>query len=135
MILGVIGYSQTYNGTIIQVIDGDTCVFQTEDGSFIVRMQGIDAPERDQPYSEASTEFISNYLNKEVVTKINVTDWYGRRLGTLIVNSLNINLLSIKSGYSWHYKQYSKDQQYAKAEEYSRTNIIVLWDLLDPVPP
>jgi endonuclease YncB( thermonuclease family) len=50
--LCALGYSQTNNGTIIRVIDGDTYVFQTQEGSFIVRMFGIDAPERDQPFAE-----------------------------------------------------------------------------------
>ena len=48
------GYSQKYNGTIIRVIDGDTYVFLTKTGSFTVRMLGIDAPERDQPFSRES---------------------------------------------------------------------------------
>jgi endonuclease YncB( thermonuclease family) len=84
--LNMVGYSQSYNGSIIRVIDGDTYVFQTEEGSFIVRMQGTDAPERDQPFSKESADFLKQYLNKDAVTKINGTDRYRRSLGTLYVD-------------------------------------------------
>jgi endonuclease YncB( thermonuclease family) len=135
IILNVIVCAQSYNGTVIRVIDGDTFVFQTEDGSFTVRMYGIDAPERDQPFSEESAEFLSKYLHKDAVFKANGTDRYGRRLGTLFIDGKDVNLLSLKGGYSWHFKRYSSDQQYANAEEYARKNKIGLWALPNPIPP
>jgi micrococcal nuclease len=135
LILNSVGCSQSYNGSIIRVIDGDTYVFQTEEGSFIVRMQGTDAPENNQPFSKESADFLKEYLNKDAVTKINGTDRYKRRLGTLYVNGQDINLLTIKNACAWHFKRYSSDQQYAEAEEYARKNKIGLWRLPNPVPP
>jgi len=129
------GYCQTYNGTIIRVIDGDTFAFQTEEGSLMVRLYGIDAPERDQPYSKESTDSLKQYLHKEATINAHGVDRYGRTLGILFINGQDINLLSIKGGYSWHYKQYSKDIQYAQAEEYARKNKLGLWGLPNPVPP
>jgi endonuclease YncB( thermonuclease family) len=70
-------------------------------------MQGIDAPEKDQPYSKESAEFISQYLNKDAVTVAHSHDKYGRTLGTLFVDSQNVNKISIRGGFSWHYKKYS----------------------------
>jgi micrococcal nuclease len=127
--------SQAYEGTIIRVIDGDTYVFLTSNGSFIVRMYGIDAPERDQPYSKESSEFLSKYLNNEAITKVNGTDKDDRSVGTLLVNGRDINLLSIKGGFSWHYKRYSSDKDYAAAEEYAKRNKLRIWSLPNPIPP
>jgi micrococcal nuclease len=135
LLLIEIGYSQSYTGSVIRVIDGDTFVFQAPEGSFKVRTLGTDAPERDQPYSRESAEFLSKYLNREAVIKISGTDRYGRRIGILFVKGKDINLLSIKNGCSWHYKKYSKDPSYAKAEIYARKHKIGLWRLPDPVPP
>jgi endonuclease YncB( thermonuclease family) len=84
------GYSQEFKGTIIRVIDGDTYVFQTEEGSFTVRMYGTDAPERDQPFSIESADFLKRYLNKDATFKSNGTDRYKRRLGTLYVDGQDI---------------------------------------------
>jgi micrococcal nuclease len=62
-------------------------------------------------------------------------DRYGRTLGTLFVDSLDINMLSIRSGCSWHFKKYSKDQEYAEAEEFARINKLGLWSLDNPIQP
>jgi micrococcal nuclease len=129
------GYSQKFEGTIIRVIDGDTYVFLTSTGSFTVRMLGIDAPERDQPFSRESSEFLSEYLNKKATTLVNGTDKEDRMVGTLFVNGKDINLLSIKGGYSWHYKRYSADKAYAAAEEYAQRNKLNIWSLPNPIPP
>jgi endonuclease YncB( thermonuclease family) len=34
----------------------------------------------------------------------------------------DINLLSIKGSFFWHYRQYSKGQEYANDEDYARNN-------------
>lgn len=126
-VFSVVGFSQSYSGTIIRVIDGDTYVFQTVEGSFIVRMYGIDAPEKNQPFGEESTKFLSAYLYKDAITRVNGIDRYGRRIGTLYFADQDLNMLSIKKGFSWHHKQYSKDKEYADAEEYARKNKLGLW--------
>jgi micrococcal nuclease len=135
LIINVIGFSQSYNGSIVRVIDGDNFVFQTGEGLFTVRMQGTDAPENNQPYSKESADFLKQYLNKDAITKINGTDRYRRRLGTLDVDGQDINLLSIKNGCAWHFKRYSSDKQYASAEEHARKNKLGLWGLPNPIPP
>jgi len=80
------GFSQTYHGTILRVIDGDTYVLQTNEGSLVIRLEGIDAPEKDQPYSKESAGFLENYLNREttvIKTGIDVmVEHWGRRLLT-----------------------------------------------------
>ncbi len=132
---GTFGYAQTYNGSIIRVVDGDTYIFQTEEGSLTVRMYGTDAPERDQPYAKESANFLKQYLNKEATLKANGVDRYARTLGILYINNQDINLLSIKNGCAWHFKRYSSDVQYAQAEEYARKNKLGLWALPNAVPP
>jgi endonuclease YncB( thermonuclease family) len=133
--ISAIGYSQSYNGIIIRIIDGDTFVFQTEEGSLTIRMYGTDAPERDQQYSEESAGFLKLYLNKDATLKARGVDRYGRTLGVLIIEKQDINLLSIKGGYSWHFKRYSSDKQYAEAEEYAKKNKLGLWNMQNPIPP
>lgn len=113
ILLHAAGYSQTYDGSIIRVIDGDTFVFQTTDGAFTVRMYGIVAPERDQPFSSESTAFLSKYLYKKATTKISGVDRYGRRVGVL----------------------YIKHKDYADAEKYARKRGKGLWKSDDPVSP
>ena len=105
------------------------------EGSFTVRMQGTDAPERDQPFSKESKDFLNRYLHIEATTISHGYDRYGRLLGTLIIDCQDINLLSIKEGYSWHFKKFSKDPDYSVAEKLSRNNNLGLWNLENPIPP
>lgn len=128
-------FSQTYEGTIIRVIDGDTYVFQTQEGSFKVRMDGIDAPESDQAYGKESTLFMEAYLNKPGTLKSSGVDRYGRILGTLFIENKNINLESVKTGNAWHYKKYSSDTELNNAEVYARENKLGLWKNPAPIEP
>ena len=98
-------------------------------------MYGTDAPERDQPYSKESSDFLKQYLYKDAILKANGVDRYSRTLGVLYINNEDINLLSIKNGCAWHFKRYSNDIQYSQAEEYAKKNKLGLWALPNPVPP
>jgi endonuclease YncB( thermonuclease family) len=129
------GYSQTYKGKIIKVVDGDTYFFQTGIKTLKVRMFGIDAPEGNQPFGEASRGFISKYINTDATLVSHGRDQYKRILGTLFVEGKDINLLSVKEGYAWNYKKHLDDKQYALAQENARKNKLGLWGLSNPIAP
>lgn len=128
-------YSQTYEGTIIKVVDGDTFVFQTTEGSLKVRMQGIDAPEKKQDFGSESKVFIEKYLNKPAKVESIGLDKYGRTLGTLLVNGIDINLESLKNGCSWHFKKYSTDINYSNAELSAKKALKGLWKHPNAIAP
>lgn len=70
-------------GRVIQVADGDTITLLTDKNEKIrVRFQGIDAPERDQNFGEASREVLKNLVfGKKVRVEVEKTDRYGRTVG------------------------------------------------------
>lgn len=127
--------AQTFSGTIIKVIDGDTFVFQTEEGSLQIRMHGIDAPEKSQEYGLESKAFMEKYLHKSGTLNRTGIDKYGRSLAVLFIEKVNINLESIKNGCSWHYRQYSKDNDYSQAEIQAKGQKMGLWQYPNPIPP
>jgi micrococcal nuclease len=116
-----------YSGKIISVTDGDTFVLQTDVGSIIIRLDGIDAPEKKQAFGLESKKFLNGYLYKECKVVYKKLDRYGRTIGVLWVDGVNINLLSVQEGFSWHYKKYSKDEDLAAAEIKAREEKIGLW--------
>jgi len=127
--------AQTYKGTVILVKDGDTFVFQTEAGSLTVRMQGIDAPEKDQAGGQESKAFLMQYKDQAAELKTFGVDRYGRTLGTLFVNNESVNYLSVLNGHAWHYKKYSDDVKLAEAEQLARKGKKGLWKDNNPTPP
>lgn len=134
-LLPIACFSQEYKGSILSIIDGDTFVFQTEEGNIKVRLFGIDAPEKKQTYGLESKAYLETYRYKQGKLKRTGTDKYGRTLGILFIDNKNINLDLIKNGYAWHYKRYSDDIAFAQAEKEARQKKIGLWKHPDPMAP
>ncbi|WP_010581940.1 thermonuclease family protein [Schlesneria paludicola] len=121
---------------IVVAIDGDTVVAKTSSSTITVRLEGIDAPEKGQPSGPESREALRSLLvNKQVVLKTSGTDKYGRTLATILLDGNNINLKMVSDGLAWHYKQYSKDEDLAKAEAEARTGEKGLWVEKNPTAP
>ena len=91
-----------------RVIDGDTIVLM--DGSR-VRLEGIDAPERDQPYGPTATAALEYMVGRSVYYVETDKDRYERMLATLYhaKESYNINASLVCAGFSWWYELYAPD--------------------------
>lgn len=128
-------FTQEYSGTILRVIDGDTFVFQTETGNLKVRMFGIDAPEKSQEFGQESKAFLERYNHKAGNLKKTGIDKYGRILGILFIDKVNVNLESVKLGFAWDYRYYNKDNAFAQAEKEAKEKRLGLWKYPNPTPP
>ncbi len=124
-------------GIITKVSDGDSVDFYDGKDTLKIRLQHIDAPERRQPYSSESWQYLRNRIYKKEVTLQyeNTTDRYGRIIGTLFLNKQNINKLLVEKGYAWHFKRYSSDSSYADLERLARKHNKGLWKDKNPIPP
>jgi Micrococcal nuclease (thermonuclease) homologs len=128
-------FAQEYKGTVLRVIDGDTFVFQTDEGSLKVRMFGIDAPEKSQEFGQESKTFLEQYTHKYGTLRKTGIDKYGRTLGVLFVENTNVNLESVKLGFAWDYRYYNKDVGFAQAEKEAKEKRLGLWKNSNPTPP
>lgn len=135
LFIPILSFSQTYTGTIFRVIDGDTFVFQGEVGSLKIRMNGIDAPESDQPFGKESTEFLCKFSGDSCKIEIHGTDKYGRTIANLFIKGENINLKMVQNGMAWQYKKYSSDPELAEAEIKARKEHKGLWSQQNPTAP
>ena len=130
-------------GTVVAVSDGDTITVLTPaKKQHKIRLLGIDAPEKEQPFGRKSKFSLSDmvYL-KEVTVHTDKQDRYKRDLGKVMLGDKDINLEQIKAGMAWHYKQYQRDQTpedrkvYAEAEVVAKKRKVGLWSEKEPVPP
>jgi endonuclease YncB( thermonuclease family) len=124
-------------GRVVKVYDGDTLDLVDADAAlYRVRLQGIDAPEKDQAFSNKSREALSDLVSgKEVKVVTMGKDQYERYLGHIYVSGVWINRLMIRRGMAWHYKSYSKDLRLAFSELYARYKRIGLWEDENPLAP
>lgn len=88
------------------VSDGDTItVLNTGNTQHKVRLSGIDAPEKRQPFSARSKENLSRVLvGHSVTVEWHKRDCYKRLVGKVLVNGRDVNLEQIKAGMAWHFK-------------------------------
>jgi len=140
------------NGKVVAVTDGDTIkVLDDNRQQHKVRLSGIDAPEKSQPFGRASREHLTAMVaGKDVHVETSKNDRYGRVLGKVWVQprdcpgcgkTLNANHAQILSGMAWWYRNYAKDQSpedqalYKSAVNEARKRKLGLWSEPNPVPP
>ena len=127
---------------VVKVVDGDTVhVLDQKQARHKIRLGGIDAPERKQPFGRKSTNNLAGYVAGEFIEiEYSKIDRYGRIIGKLIKNGTDINLQQIKNGFAWHYKYFQYEQSdidrelYSAAEVEARKKAVGLWSA-PAVPP
>jgi endonuclease YncB( thermonuclease family) len=135
--------SQTLNGRVVRVADGDTItVLDATNTQHRIRLEGIDAPESHQAFGTQSKKSLSEMVfGKDVVVVYQKTDQYGRLVGKILLDGKDINLEQVKAGMAWHYKEYQREQTpedrelYAGAEDEARAARRGLWQDPDPTEP
>ena len=135
--------ASTLQGKVVGVADGDTItVLDATNTQYKIRLQGIDAPEKAQAFGQKSKQSLHQLVHsKQVTIEFQKKDKYGRTVGKVLLNGLDVCLEQIKLGMSWHYKQYESEQSkedreiYSQAELSARSQAIGLWKDKHPAPP
>ena len=143
--------SATFIGRVVGVSDGDTItVLDAERQQHKIRLGGIDAPEKAQPFGQRSNENLSRLVfNKEVRV-----EWrkkhHKRLIGKVMVQpsdcstcpkTLDAGQAQLSVGMAWWYRKYAKEQppedrgRYEFEEQEARVRRVGLWDDANPVPP
>jgi endonuclease YncB( thermonuclease family) len=140
------------SGKVVAVTDGDTIkILDNNNVQHKIRLTGIDAPEKAQPFGNASRQHLAFLVaGKDVRIETSKRDRYGRVLGKVWVQpqdcsdcgkTLNANLAQILAGMAWWYQDYARDQpaqdrvRYESAVKEARERQLGLWSEPDPVPP
>ena len=84
----------TLKGKVIGISDGDTVdVLDSSKTTHRIRLAGIDAPEKAQPFGQRSKEHLSDSVfGKQVEVHGGKIDKYGRTVGKILVNGFDANL-------------------------------------------
>jgi endonuclease YncB( thermonuclease family) len=132
-----------FQGRVVGVHDGDTItVLDSSNANHVIRLQGIDAPEKGQPFGSKSKQVLSEAVFDRVVTvEWSKHDRYKRIVGKVTLDGLDMCLEQINAGMAWHYKYYQDEQSpedrvlYANAESAARSARVGFWIDSDPTPP
>ena len=133
----------TIKGEVVSVADGDTLtVLDARRKQHRIRLAGIDAPERTQPFGTRSRRHLAALVFRKTVTvEFEKRDRYGRVVGKVILGGTDASLEQVSAGMAWHYKGQASEQApsdrvaYAWTEEDARVARRGLWRDPSPVPP
>lgn len=136
-------FARELESLMTKVSDGDTItVLDKAKTQHKIRLVGIDAPEKKQPFGQASKHSLSDMVfGKDVRVEWTKKDRYQRTLGKVLVEGKDVCLEQVKRGMAWHYKKYQRDQTledqklYSDAEVQARTSKFGLWVESNPIEP
>lgn len=104
---GVAQAATTWTGWVSWVMDGDTVVL-VRDGQHTpvkLRIEGIDAPETCQPGGAESRDAMIRLALRKPVQVVDLgPDSYGRQIGRLSVDGMDLGAEMVRSGMAWAYR-------------------------------
>lgn len=124
-------------GKVTRVSDGDTLwVTDVANVKHKVRLDRIDAPEKDQPWGKESAATLKGWVyGREVRIDYKKRDKYGRILGIVFSGTNEVNLAMVRSGSAWHYSYFDKTPAYGAAEREAKGARRGLWSQHNPINP
>jgi len=131
------------DGVVAYVYDGDSFRLRTADGEEIgVRIAGIDAPERTQPFANVSRKALQEAIGARAVRVEAIKrDAFGRTVGRVFAAGRDVGLGQLEHGLAWHFARYDADLPPAERERYTRAQADAqeqragLWQQNDPLAP
>ena len=139
-------------GRVVGVADGDSVtVLDATKQQHKIRLLGIDAPEKAQPFGQRSKENLSRLVfGKDVRIEWSKRDRYSRIVGQVWTQpiscptcamTLDVGHAQITVGLAWWYRKYAGEQSpedrgaYEFSEQEARAKRVGIWTQPDPVPP
>lgn len=131
-------FSQDISGRVIGVADGDTLFIIEEKthNKMTIRLNDIDAPEREQAYGQRSRQsLISLCYRRPVLIKAVGRDQYDRVLGRVFCDGIDANAQQVKLGMAWVYSRYLDDPSLYKLQDEAKEAQRGLWHDFQPEEP
>ncbi|MDM8564755.1 thermonuclease family protein [Candidatus Halobeggiatoa sp. HSG11] len=115
---------------VLKIYDGDTMTLQCPDNpkKTKVRLYCIDTPEMKQkPWGTEARDHLRSITGEKVsLVKID-KDRYGRIVGEVYSNNVNLNLAQVKAGKAAVYTRYCKKSEYEVAEKTAKQAKLGIW--------
>lgn len=144
LVLPMCAWADIISGRVIGVAGGDTItLLDSNNVKYKIRLSGIDAPEKAQPYGDVSRKSLTDLVyGKEVdVECLKLEKQHKRAVGRVLLNGVDINLEQVKLGMAWFFLHYQNEQStqdrldYANAQVAAEDKQIGLWVDSNPTPP
>jgi endonuclease YncB( thermonuclease family) len=120
--------------TVEYVLDGDSLEVNLDGHRQQVRLLGIDAPEKDQPFADSARHYLQSLCEGRQVRLIDHgRDKYERILAEVFVGDICLNQQLVRDGYAWCYDR--ENRPMFNLEQQARAARRGLWDDPHPIRP
>jgi endonuclease YncB( thermonuclease family) len=126
---------------VVAIADGDTLTARCgEPGAYEqvkVRIAGIDAPEKSQPFGQVSRQSLADQCHMETATiKPTTRDRYGRTVADVQCKGQDVGQAQVSSGLAWVFDKYSAGyEQLYPQQATAKATQRGLWADPNPVAP
>ena len=125
-----------HEGKVVKIADGDTLTLLVDNTQHKIRLSDIDTPERKQPFGNRAKQALSELAFGKHARVVEVTvDRYGRIVGRVYVDGLDVNRELVAGGLAWVYRRYSNDAELLELEAGAKQKGLGLWADPNPIPP
>lgn len=128
---------RTLTGRVTTVVDGDTVDVRLATGQVLrVRLEGIDAPERGQPfYAQARTATRVALFDQVVTLRATDVDRYQRLVARVTAGAHDSSVDLVRAGLACHFTRYSSDPALAAAQADAKSHARGFWAVGGQRPP
>lgn len=137
---GVPSASAGYLASVVGVVDGDTLDVVVQDSAGGVRQEririaGIDAPERAQPFGRVARQELAAICHGKDARVSPTGSSYGRVVATVSCAGVDSGRHMVGAGLAWVYRQYTSDAALIALERDAQIARRGLWVDANPVEP
>jgi endonuclease YncB( thermonuclease family) len=132
LICGPAFATERITGTVARVFDGDSFMLSSNGARIEVRLAGIDAPEKNQPYADNARAALRGLiLDRHLRLEVLDVDRYGRRVARAYrePDGMDINAELVRRGHAWVYRRRAYDSSFYDLERAARERKLGLWAL------
>ncbi|MFZ6638537.1 thermonuclease family protein [Undibacterium sp. TC4M20W] len=123
-------------GKVVSILDGDTLELMESGKAIRVRLANIDAPEKSQPYGQASKQSLSDMCyGRDAQLQKQSIDQYGRTVGIVTCGGIEANRVQVERGLAWVYPMYNRDPSLVSLQNSAKQASSGLWRDANPTPP
>lgn len=119
----------TFSATVTSIVDGDTVHVELPNhATLVVRLDGIDTPERGEPFSAQATRAtrVMLFANTVTLTGSDI-DRYGRLVARIHVGGVDVSEALVRQGLACHFTRYSSDPVLAGAQVDAQRRAVGFW--------
>ena len=128
--------SEILEGTVTDVIDGNTIILDLKHNKLLAKLYGIIAPELDQPYGKKAKEQLRRLINdRNVKIYVTGTNYIGIDIIKIFYAGEYINSIMLKEGAAWQNQIYESDIELTIATDWAQEEKQGLWKNENPVAP